>query len=187
MKTLYQNHASRSRRKNRATTMLEFAIVLPIFLFMMLFTIDMGTVILISGSVNDVTYSAARAGSQSGGAGVAVASGSVTYVCSDAGSTNRTCNRGRSYQVLESGIDAIPFGGSGDSRLFSKPSMTIVSGSRCQNASTMVVIRSDYTVNMITPGLNSMMNIIGGRDDSNFPEKGWRLSTTGVARCEIVR
>ena len=54
-------------RVRRGAQMLEFAMLLPIFMFLIVFTFDMGRLVLTTVALNDVTQQAARSGAQVGG------------------------------------------------------------------------------------------------------------------------
>lgn len=126
----------RNRSRRRGAEMLEFAILFPFFLFMILFTIDMGHVVLVTGQVQDAGASAARYGAQLGGAGT------------------------RSQTVFTDTIDRTP------GLQASKSSMTVESGSICARTgpNTFVALRATYDVPLIAPGLGALLNLTVGND-----------------------
>jgi hypothetical protein len=176
-RTLHRN--ARTARR-RAATFIEFTLILPIFLFMMLFSIDMGSLMLMSGAMNDTTFSTARAASQVGGAGYNTSTG--VLVCTD----GSLCNDSTAAGAYKDGIEQIPF----DKSLFDFSSMRIVSGAACTPSGdgAYVRVQADYTVRLITPGLSAMLSAInGGKEDHSELRDGYNLRSTGVSRCEIFR
>lgn len=149
-------------RRSRGAQLLEFAITLPIFLFMLLFSLDMGRMVFLSGVVHDAAFTSARAGAQVGAAG-----------------TNAS---GASRTAFYEAVDAIP-GSKNEDATFQ-----VVSSNECTSSGrdedTFVEVRVSYKVRFITPGLNSMLGVMSDRDNG---DGSWTLPATGVARCEIVR
>ena len=43
-------------RVRRASTMIEFALILPMFMFLLLFSMDMGHLVLMKGAMEDATF-----------------------------------------------------------------------------------------------------------------------------------
>lgn len=148
-------------RMRRGAQMLEFALMLPIVLFMLTFMLDMGHMILLSGALQDSVGVAARAGAQVGGAGA-----------------NET---GPSRRALDQALNDAPgLDADGLSRYI------IDSGSRCATTGDDRYITIDvrYPVAFITPGITSLLGIIDG--ERRGPEGAWTLGATAVSRCEIV-
>lgn len=58
----------RTRTRRRGAILLEFMMVLPMFLLLMVLTVDLGHLMFVYGATEDATYSAARAAAQAGGA-----------------------------------------------------------------------------------------------------------------------
>lgn len=156
--------------------MIEFAFILPIFMFLLLFTIDMGQVILMSGAMQDATFSAARAGAQVGGASVDARTG--TTVCGRTGA----CSSGSTYRTFARAADQIPFAATK-----SATKLSIRSGGVCTTtgADSHVGIDVTYNVRLLTPGLNSMLGLMNGTNGGK--DADWAMKATAVARCEIVR
>jgi Flp pilus assembly protein TadG len=61
---------TRSMRWRRGAQMLEFAMLLPIFVLLIVFTFDMGRLVLTTVALQDAVQTAARAGAQVGGADI---------------------------------------------------------------------------------------------------------------------
>jgi hypothetical protein len=160
----------------RAATMIEFAFILPIFMFLLLFSIDMGQVILMSGAMQDATFSAARTGAQLGGAGFDASTGAL--VCPTTG----RCSAGSTYASFERTVDQIPFGSQNQ-----VTGMSVLTGARCtaSGQDDHGALRVTYSVRLVTPGLNTMLSMMKGGADR--PDAPWQMSATAVARCEIVR
>jgi Flp pilus assembly protein TadG len=165
-------------RKRLGTAMLEFALILPIFMFMMVFVLDMGHLVLMSGAIQDATFSAARTGAQLGGGGVDGSSGGA-IVCTN----GAACQSGSTWQTLNQTAQQIPGYGS----LGELKRMTVVKGARCAatGSDTHVVVRSEYSTELLTPGLGGLLSLFSGK--SNNLDGDWTLTATAVARCEIVR
>jgi Flp pilus assembly protein TadG len=154
----------KSRRKIGAA-LLEFAFVLPMFLFMITFAIDMGRMTFISAVLQDSAFTSARAGAQVGGAGSATT--------------------GESRKAFDSAVALLPTGQQGRISGFK-----VATGATCvKEAPTTstrpdnryVTIKIKYTVPLITPGLRKLL-------DATAPNEGpWQLGATGIARCEVVR
>ncbi|MGZ4639143.1 MAG: TadE family protein [Actinomycetes bacterium] len=161
----------RRGRPGRAATMIEFALVLPIFLFLMLLTVDMGLLMLTSGAMNDTAFSAARAGAEAGGAGLEHGA----LACPVDGH----CQSGISYDTAEEGLAQMPLGPS--SYAYDHSTFTVESGALCTagGPDTFVTVKMHYRVHTFTPGLSALLGINGDSD--------WPLTATGVARCETYR
>lgn len=164
-------------RARRAVAMIEFALVLPMFLFLIVFTIDMGHLILMSGSVQDATHTAARVGAQLGGAGVNTNSGGG-IAC---GNGSRNCNSD-AYRALTDTVAQIPTADT----LGQLEHMEIATGSRCTTggADDHVTLRVRYSTRLVTPGLSALLSFVSGKPE-NY--ESWNLNATAVARCEVVR
>ena len=172
--------AAHGRRRRRGSTMVEFALILPSFVFMMLFTIDMGSLVLMKGAMSDATFTSARAGAQLGGANVGVGAGRA----------------GISERTFYSAVEQIPM----SANLRDVNAFTVLEGGTCVAAAagglgstgdagaphnSMVRVQATYTMRMITPGLSAMLNMIGG--NGNAEANGYQVTSTGVARCEVYR
>lgn len=162
--------------------MLEFALILPIFMFMLLFTIDMGHLILMSSAMQDATYAAATTGAQVGGAGIDT-SGSGMLVCNN----GTTCRAGSTYRSLTSSASQIPGYGKLGSLDSSTP-MVIVHGATCvdDGVNDHVVIRTKYSTSLLTPGLGALLKMMSG-SSNGVSDNGWVLTSTAAVRCQVIR
>lgn len=156
--------AQKGRRGRRGAQLIEFAITLPLFLMMLLFALDMGRIVFLSGVLHDAAFTSARAGAQVGG-----------------GVTNVTGVQSNTSQVaFEEAMEAIP----GNSVSEFKP-VQVVTGQTCSRQTghkdNYVTVNVSHDVDFITPGLNSLLNIFQGQGNS------WELDAVGVARCEVTR
>lgn len=173
---------TRSDRRRRGATMMEFVLILPVLLFVTLFTIDMGNVILTNGAMQDAAYSAARSGAQLGGGGLDPATGKITCAL------NTQCRNGVAYDSFASTMQYVP---GHSNQVFTEPRMTLVAGAKCsagnyQTSSTPnnhVIVKVTYKQKMLTPGLTWLMQWTGSSVDSGV----WNMSVTAVSRCEVVR
>lgn len=150
-------------RLRRAAELIEFAILLPIFLYMIIFAIDMGNMVMMSGIVHDAAFVGAQAGAQLGGGSQG-----------DSAATSAA----RGALALVPGVTA------------SRVSATIYDGYGNCNSSgnangTYIELKVTYPAQFITPGLGALMSIISR--SGNNENGAWSLSAVGVARCEIAR
>lgn len=160
-------------KSRRASLLLEFALILPVIMFIILFTVDIGSMVLIHGAMQDATYSSARSGAQVGGAGLDGATGA--HVCGKG-----PCSLGSTYNSLTTAMSEIP----GGSHLVAFEGMSIVDGDRCTaNApDNDVVIKVSYKPKLLTPGLPQLIGLFQAKSGDQ-----WTMTATAVARCEVVR
>lgn len=137
--------------------MLEFALLLPLFLFLIFFTVDMGRLILTRGMLIDATQQAARTGAQVGDAG-------NPYT-------------GASRQAFDRAIELNP-----GMSLDHVAAFTVEEGAPCGR---YVTISSAYDFRFITPGLAQAAGIFTGQQTQEFATM--RLDAASVARCEVTR
>lgn len=152
------------KRKSRASLMIEFAIILPLFIFFILFSIDAGRLMLLRAELQDATQQAARAGAQVGGAEL---NGSTP--------SRSAFNRAIEYSVGLSQDRVVSF--------------TIVepASKKCGTGSVSashVTISSEYSASLVTPGLEALLEL--ATSDVSIPQGGWLLRATSTARCEIA-
>lgn len=150
----------RRRRGRRATVLIEFMMILPLFLFLTLFAVDMGRMILVAGAMNDAAYVSARAGAQRGAAG--------------------DPQTGASRTAFERAVSAIPGASSTENTEF-----RIVQGS-CTNENSYIVIEVVQEVDFITPGLGSLLGMVDRSEGSDIG-RSWALHSRGAVLCEVVR
>lgn len=152
----------RAHRRRKASVMVEFAMLLPIFFLFVLFSIDAGRMILLRSQLQDATQQAARAGAQVGGGGSGSSSASATAF----------------YRAIDlaPGMDREEVS-----------SVQVLSGRRCTNTSadSFVTVQARYATSLVTPGLGTLIGMLD--DSGRGPEGQWQLSATSVARCEVVR
>jgi len=146
-------------RRRRAAVLIEFVMVIPLFLFLAVLAVDAGRWVLLRSELQDATQQAARAGAQVGGAAVAVGDGQRW--------SEYTFNRA---------LNAYGFSAAG--RTFA-----VVSGATCNSAEASpdryVTVTTSYQVtNPLTPGLTSLLN--------GFNMGPITLRATSVALCEIT-
>jgi Flp pilus assembly protein TadG len=139
--------------------MIEFAMVLPLFLFILLFTVDMGRMVLLQAALQDATQQAARSGAQVGGA-------------------NKNGNK--SQTTFNEAVSNAP--GMTTSRI---SEFSVLAGSSCTAFQPNVTIRTAYQADFVTPGLSTLLGVFTG--DERGPEADWTLRATSVARCEVLR
>lgn len=155
---------SRRSRKGRAAIMLEFALLFPLSLFLILFSIDMGRYTFYQGAVADSTYAAARAGAQFGDAG--------------------TASVGPAATAFERSVQAVPGLANGTERMQ-------VNGSRrtCTVNQPYIEVTGTVTYDFITPFLGALLSIGDSTpgDNSVDARNGLPMRTTALVPCEVVR
>lgn len=150
----------------RAVVMLEFAIILPLVLFMLLLSIDFARMTLTASAVNEITFSTARKIAQQGG--------SV--------STTEANDIYQAYLEQGKNSGAIVFSGtqSGDPGVASftvQPS----NGTLCQSGTDYVTVTVDYNFRWLTPTVGAFSNWLSGTGPG-----GYNMRSVASARCEIV-
>jgi Flp pilus assembly protein TadG len=148
----------RSTRKRRASVMVEFALLLPMFLFFIMFSIDAGRLMLLRAELQDATQQAARAGAQVGGA---------TYT----GAASR--------HAFDAAIELAPG--------LDAPKVTnfeVVEGGRCTVGQPYVTIRTEYDASLVTPGLGALLRLVSS--NAGTVSSTWQLRAVSTARCEVV-
>jgi Flp pilus assembly protein TadG len=151
--------------KRRGTVLLEFMLILPFFLFLILFTVDMGRLVLVSGALSDATYVGTRAVAQYGFIGdVAQDQGGAAF--------NEAIE---AYNLFgDSPSDTVTF--------------TIDNTNGCRTggsgATAYVEATGTAAIRFITPGLGALLGAVGGggSSDGNF-----EVTEQAVLRCEITR
>jgi Flp pilus assembly protein TadG len=144
-------------RHRRASQLLEFAIVLPFFMLMLVLVVDMGRLVLVRSALHDAAYTSARAAAQVGG-------------------TDLNGQR-ISQQIFYDEVQASPL-------LDTTKVRTFTAGpARCSTATRMVTVRSTYQFDFLTPGLYSLISAGAGQTAAG----GWTVDTVGVGRCEVIR
>lgn len=150
-------------RRSRGAGMLEFALILPIFIFMCLFVIDVGHVMLMSATAQDGAFVAARTVAQNGG--------------NDGGGTGNA-HSGLAWDSFSDTMNGAP--AVTDEQL-NKAYFAVTSGNQCASSgwNSYVRVKASMTVPLLTPG---MWHLIGAAGNPN----GWTITARGMARCEIV-
>lgn len=162
-----------TRRRRRATVMIEFVAVLPALLGLLLMSVDLGRMMLLNGYLSDVAYSTARAGAQSGQPQdtVPVAfDAAVSHgipMLSDAASRMSLVD---GEWGTSSGAGSDPIKG------------------RCTVGRPYVVVAASMDVDFITPGLSNLIEMFGeGSDDSGFDStEGIQMKTAAVSLCQVA-
>lgn len=166
-----------SRRRPRAAQFIEFALVLPAFMFLLMFVVDMSVITLVNSGMQEATYNAARFAAQRGGTSVG-----STAPCAN----NAICATGPVYNRFVETVRSTPLASSVQAGSLN---LTVVSGAVCSATSgsvddTFVTLRSAYSINLITPGLSAIMKLLNSNSTQELPGS---FTSTAVARCEVVR
>jgi len=156
--------SKQSTRKRRASQYIEFAILLPIFIVILLFIIDAGQMVLVQAGLQDAAQQIARTGAQQGGLGPECQTGT-------------SCTSGAIYNELVTAIDAIP-GGNGANLDSSRPIVAVSGGGTygCTTASPYVTVQVNYNDQLVFPGIKAILTTI---------DPSWELHASATARCEI--
>lgn len=121
-------------RRRRGAQMIEFALTLPLFIFLICFSLDAGRMILTQGALTDAAHQAARAGAQVGGGDVG----------------GRRDSRVAFYDAVRS----MPGGDTANISGFTATP---------DCSSGYVTVRGTYDVKFITPGLTAILSMADGR------------------------
>lgn len=144
-----------ARRGRRGAQMLEFVLILPFFLLLMVAAIDMGRLVLTQTALHDAAYTASRTGAQLGGANV--------------GGNNIAANVFYETVAATPGLE------------LSRTTLTYTGPALCQAFSSARFVRVDATYNFqfLTPGLYSLLNVSAG---GNWTVRATGVSRCEVVR-----
>lgn len=150
--------------------MLEFAMILPVALAIMLFAVDMGRLVLLSTGLHDSTAVAARAGARQGYIG--------------------TATNGPVEDAFHEASNVVPgLKDSVTSLVINSPRSNFTSGGRngawCTQSDIMVKVTARADIQFITPGLGGLLTMM--TDNGSDLPGAVNISSTGVARCEVAR
>lgn len=167
----------KARRARRGSILLEFTLVLPLILALVIFAIDAGRIVLATADLHDAASVAARAGARQGFAGSAPAPG--TALC-----TGRLDSGNPSYDAFCQDVTSSGFIGGYDVKSFEivSPAGRATGPRWCtrgydENLFVTIVVGAD--MDFITPGLRAVL----GRDKAD----SLPLEVTAIARCENAR
>jgi len=163
---------SRKRRSiRRGGLMFEFALLLPLVIFLISFTIDMGRLVSLNSTLHDATAVAARAGARQGFAGH-IPGGQLCQTMFSNGANPSYEAFCESFRPLD-GVQL-------DTVELLTPSAEGVDRwcSRSSESNLYVTVRASATLNFITPGIENVIAAAQG---------GRSVISVGVARCEVAR
>lgn len=141
--------------KKRAVSTLEFVMILPMFILLITFMVDISRVLMISSGVNNAASKAARDAAIRGGTQV---------LCGTEPCFKATFNQAIADTPGTNGIKAKSL------------DLEATSGQQCSSIDAVVSVKATYDVDLLTPGLSTVLGLTGGF-------KG--LTSVGVARCEV--
>lgn len=150
-------------RARHAGQLLEFMLVLPLALFLLVFAIDMGRLVLASTALTDAATVGARAGARIGYAGGGYGDCTGPARGGESPSYDATC---QSLRVLAG----------------AKVTWVAVmepAGGWCTNGAPWVRVEVRAEMSYIAPGLGQLIGAFTG--------DGQELISTGIARCEVTR
>ena len=154
----YAKMLTRRNARRRGAVMLEFVLVLPMFLFLVFFTVDMGRMTMLSGMLSDSAYIAARAGAQHG--------------------TRNIAGRDVIAEALTNVEENMPSFGA------EEPMELNVLNSTCTGPQSHVEVEVSKRVEFITPGLGTLLGMPGGGGE-DFD--AWTLRSRATVLCEVSR
>lgn len=145
--------------RRRGSQMLEFTLLMPIFMILILFTFDMGRLVMINTALHDAAQSAARAGAQIGGANLENSAISLKAFDDTAAAPGSV-------------LDATKVIG-----------RQVTTGNYCtaSGPDRFVTFQATYKFTFLTPLLKDLVGI--GSDFDN----GFVISASAVSRCEVVK
>jgi Flp pilus assembly protein TadG len=159
-----RTHQHLRHRRRRATALLEFVLILPLFLFLTLFIIDASRMLFVKGAMSDVSYRTARAGAVVGGAG--------------------TATSGPSRTAFDAAVVEVP-GADSAERL----TLQITRGQTCTVADPYVAIDVSFRLRLLTPGLAQLLDFSTGSTTGSsgaLASGQFEMSSSAIARCEVV-
>lgn len=173
-------------KNKKGGLMFEFALLLPLIVGLISFTIDMGRYINLVTTIQDATSVAARAGARIGYAGnTSNYSSCLNYnnnflinLDNDNPSFNAFCESFEQIRRVSPNVKlesfsiitpVFSYNSSSDSGFWCK---------RDSNSNLYVTVSASANLDFITPGLSSVFK---------FMNDGVIVSTRGVARCEVAR
>jgi hypothetical protein len=151
--------------------MFEFALLLPLVMFLISFTIDMGRLVSLNSTLHDSTAVAARAGARQGFAGH-IPGGQLctSRIATGANpSYEAFCEAFRPLDGVElRSVELLSPSPEGVDRWCSRTS----------EANLYVTVRARAKLNFITPGIDNVIAAAQG---------GREVVAVGLARCEVAR
>jgi Flp pilus assembly protein TadG len=152
-----------TKRRRRGSQFIEFAILLPVFIAMILFVLGSGEIVITQTGLQDAMQQFVREGAQTGG----------LIGCTNGGTCDE--NTSPAYQNLYSSIAQMPGGSDADI-----VSVTVSSGGgeySCTAASPYVTATITYNPDTLLPIVATLMRI---------PDRNWELHATATARCDVA-
>lgn len=161
---LYKFSRKSSRFTKKAVIgIVELVWLLPLFLIMVFFIVNVGVIIFTKSVFTDAVYASARASAQAGGA----------YVVDP---TTNTPIYNESFINTLAGIPGMP---STLSPTNPNLQLRVLDGATCTTIgpNSYVEIEANYNAPLPVPAFNALLRVGGN---------GYAFSTIGVARCEVV-
>jgi hypothetical protein len=161
--------AGKSRR--RGGLMFEFALLLPLVVFLISFTIDMGRLVSLNSTLHDSTAVAARAGARQGFAGH-IPGGQLCGSRISTGANPSYEAFCEAFRPLD-GVKLVSV-----ELLSPSPDGVDRWCSRTSESNLYVTVRARANLNFITPGIENVIAAAQGGQD---------VVAVGLARCEVAR
>lgn len=173
----------RTRRRTRGTVMLEFVLLMPLFILFIVFTINVSHAVMVRTQMQVVADNAARAGAQVGGG---------CYRAGDfTGNPGSQCTLDVaedpvSLAAVVDGLGTIAGVGSA-TQDDNGTDIRVISGGRCERGGEHDTVRVKVQIPLTPalPGIGQLLSLYNSGDDS--VSRQWNIAVQSAARCEIVR
>lgn len=172
---------SRRRHFRRAATMLEFVLVFPFALVLVMFSLDIGRVYMTLNAAEYAASRGARAGALYGAAGkVAPATGAASCATSLAQPTVRS-----THMTLDTFCRRLSNMPGGEYMLAHLTKVTVSGGDSgsadnlCSTTEPFVSMQINASVPSYTPGIALLLDVAGW-------DTGWPIQASASALCDII-
>lgn len=161
-------------KPHKGSIMLEFVLILPLLLLLIVFAVDMGRTVMVSTGLHDSVAISARTGARQGVVGnTRNVNGSV---CQD-----NYLAQGYVYSSFCQSVTSIPgLDGNVDTFSILSPSSSVCKRSPgdVSNADLFVTVKAGAHIDYITPGLYEVIDLFMG--------DGSIIEAVAVAKCEVA-
>jgi Flp pilus assembly protein TadG len=178
----------RSRaRRTRATAMLEFALILPLMLFMLAFCIDVGRMMYAQHAAQQALADAARQAAVTGAAGSSGNSsesvpGTRQLAIDTCEASPDSCKM--ALYALRTALSEVPGGRAVKSwTLRVSTDQALGFGTRCSAVTPSVKLDLAYRIDWLMPGMNALLSV--GSERTEEAPADQPLATAAIARCEV--
>ena len=150
------------RTRRRGGVLLEFVLILPLFLYLTLMSFDVGRLMVTYGALTDSAYVAARSAAQVGADTKAMAEGVA----------------GPAFDQAISGVPGI-----------SGAAVKVVDTGFCSSASgkerPYIEVQATSTVRLMSPGMGRLASALSSEDAAK-QSNGLQMASTAQVLCEVT-